>query len=587
MMSLYRMKTRKLFNNAKNAPKHPIIHYGSAKGARNSIRRLRGKDTAHARQLATRMYYRAKYHKYQTKGMRAAMKVWGKYLKTFKKRGGSSSKAMVIVEPRKHKNLLAVLENFDKNMPKDWDLYFFYGKGLQENAKEVTKTVTGRTVILNELETENLNPDQYNELLKKTDFWNKVDAEIILVFQTDGAYCSKTKFNIDKFLKYDYIGCSYNKKAIGKGVWEENEYYGVGGISLRKKSFMLKCIADKPETPANFAEDVFYSNCVAKSKNRPESGDIIAEFCSQSAYDKDSLFTHKPGTMPPQNINRFLNYCPEGKITRNQVGGSKEFHYFDSGSHYGDCILTLKFFYNILKELVANDIIIHFYYKNEYIKHPDELERYSDKKHILLHDTPPPEGAKNLWMGHPINNYTYFDIEPYYSEKYKQILIDIGLSDKNIDTSLYQKEEYLLKIYDGLNEKFKNNDILFINAVPVSSGFVYNKEKMDALAITLSEKYKIVTTEPVNDKIPSTRRDGLKIQDIGAISTHVKYIIGVHTGPHTACLNFYAKTNVKKWFILHKPNQPNDLIVKYNEISAIMIDNVDEFNKIIDYINSN
>jgi glycosyl transferase family 25 len=82
------MKTRKLFNNAKNAPKHPIIHYGSAKGARNSIRRLRGKPNA--RQLATRMYYRAKYHKYQTKGMRAAMKVWGKYLKTFKQRGGNN-----------------------------------------------------------------------------------------------------------------------------------------------------------------------------------------------------------------------------------------------------------------------------------------------------------------------------------------------------------------------------------------------------------------------------------------------------------------------------------------------------------------
>jgi hypothetical protein len=36
------------------------------------------------------MYYRAKYHKYQTKGMRAAMKVWGKYLKTFKHRGGNN-----------------------------------------------------------------------------------------------------------------------------------------------------------------------------------------------------------------------------------------------------------------------------------------------------------------------------------------------------------------------------------------------------------------------------------------------------------------------------------------------------------------
>jgi len=30
------------------------------------------------------MYYRAKYHKYQTPGMRNAMKVWGAYIKELK-----------------------------------------------------------------------------------------------------------------------------------------------------------------------------------------------------------------------------------------------------------------------------------------------------------------------------------------------------------------------------------------------------------------------------------------------------------------------------------------------------------------------
>jgi hypothetical protein len=235
-------------------------------------------------------------------------------------RGGTSSKAMLIVEPRNHPNLAAVIQNFDKNMPKDWDLYFFYGKGLQENAKEVTKTVTGRKVILNELEMDNMNPDQYSEMFKKADFWNKIDAETILVFQTDSAYCAKTKFNIDKFLKYNYIGCSYNKQTIGKNIpevnihtefWKNHNFYGIGGVSLRKKSFILKCIADNPNIPANFPEDVFYSNCVANSENKPESGEIIAEFCSQNTYDTDSIFAHKLVDMKDGKKDKFIEYCPE------------------------------------------------------------------------------------------------------------------------------------------------------------------------------------------------------------------------------------------------------------------------------------
>jgi hypothetical protein len=80
------MKTRKvgkqLFNNAPSGkPKTKGIGYGTAKKARNSIRRLKGKSASYRRQVATTMFFRAKYHKYQNKGMREAMKVWGTYLK--------------------------------------------------------------------------------------------------------------------------------------------------------------------------------------------------------------------------------------------------------------------------------------------------------------------------------------------------------------------------------------------------------------------------------------------------------------------------------------------------------------------------
>jgi hypothetical protein len=82
------MKTRKkghqLFNdNPRGAPRTRGIGYGSAEKARKSIQRLKGKHATYRHQVATTMFYRAKYHKYQNQGMREAMKVWKRYLNTF------------------------------------------------------------------------------------------------------------------------------------------------------------------------------------------------------------------------------------------------------------------------------------------------------------------------------------------------------------------------------------------------------------------------------------------------------------------------------------------------------------------------
>ena len=84
------MKTRRrqrqrqrhqLFNDAPDhRPRTKGIGYGTAKKARNSIKLLKGKPVSYQRQVATTMFFRAKYHKYQNQGMRDAMKGWDTYL---------------------------------------------------------------------------------------------------------------------------------------------------------------------------------------------------------------------------------------------------------------------------------------------------------------------------------------------------------------------------------------------------------------------------------------------------------------------------------------------------------------------------
>jgi len=63
-----------------DAVKPPTIRAGY--GTRDTIRRLQRKSISRskARQVAQTMYYRAKYHKYQTPGMRDAMKVYKEFL---------------------------------------------------------------------------------------------------------------------------------------------------------------------------------------------------------------------------------------------------------------------------------------------------------------------------------------------------------------------------------------------------------------------------------------------------------------------------------------------------------------------------
>jgi hypothetical protein len=257
-----------------------------------------------------------------------------------------------------------------------------------------------------------------------------------------------------------------------------------------------------------------------------------------------------------------------------QRGGSSIF-YFYNPFHYGDNILNLKFFYNISNILKEKNIKIQYYYDQNYIKNIDELERYIDKSIVSLHPlTETPSNAIILWMGNDIDSTTHNEIAKYYDKFYKKIVKILGLESMRIDTSLFQDEPYLNDIYNNLDPKFKDIDILIINSEPQSSQFDYNKEKMDALCIELAQNYKVVTTMEVNDTIPSTFKAGLKMQDIGAVSTHANYIIQVFTGPAVTLFNKQTKDHVKKWFIL------NNKDFKLDIDNVIMIHNINELYKI-------
>ena len=73
-------------DNPRGKPRLKTLGYGTAKKARNSVRQLKKMPRAYQQQAATTMYYRAKYHAHQTDRMRNAMRIYGRFLKTLKRR---------------------------------------------------------------------------------------------------------------------------------------------------------------------------------------------------------------------------------------------------------------------------------------------------------------------------------------------------------------------------------------------------------------------------------------------------------------------------------------------------------------------
>lgn len=267
------------------------------------------------------------------------------------------------------------------------------------------------------------------------------------------------------------------------------------------------------------------------------------------------------------SLGALLWYKPPGPYLMEPLAERREFH-FHNGGHYGDNILNLKFLYNISEGLKQENILIYYHYPGHCSK-IEELEAYVDKGVVKLESGPPPPEAIELWFKNEIDGVTGFsDMSKYYDLFYKKILRILGMEGRGIDTSLFQKEEYLIKIYEQLDPKYKDIDVLIINAVPQSYQFNYNKEQFDETARQLSKKFRVVTTSPVDSSIPCTIDDGLKMQDIGAVSTHAKYILAVFSGPLIPCFNLHTKEHVKKWLILQSYS-PTFEGIDYRIVSAL------------------
>ena len=222
------------------------------------------------------------------------------------------NKVAVIVETREHKALPFVLNNVMSILPDNWGLQIFHGSNNLEYVKKVTDTelLNGKEITYTDLKIDSISADDSSlEIMLTEDFWNKVVGETVLYFECDTMLCPNSEYKVEEFEHFDFIGGYWGNQL----EMLDNDYSKVmnGGLSLRKKSYMLDIIKNELQPyldrGGNPCEDYFVTDRI---RNKPKVKDVL-RFSIDNGYmyplnDKAPFGLHKPwGENPKKGHGKY------------------------------------------------------------------------------------------------------------------------------------------------------------------------------------------------------------------------------------------------------------------------------------------
>jgi hypothetical protein len=211
----------------------------------------------------------------------------------------------VIVEPRNHEYLLTVINNIVRNTYTPIQIFH---SSLNETILKTT--FIGSRFIFNKLPQNNLTITQYNMLLTSLNFWNKINGENILIFQTDSCLVR----HIDTFDFKPY----YNYGFIGAPCRTRHEFYQNGGFSIRKKSLMIKAINNNNKyynKLITINEDKFFT-VISRHIVNPAPHSLGILFSVEQDYYENPLGLHKAWKyLSKENWEALKNKFPEIGLT--------------------------------------------------------------------------------------------------------------------------------------------------------------------------------------------------------------------------------------------------------------------------------
>lgn len=226
--------------------------------------------------------------------------------------------------------------------------------------------------------------------------------------------------------------------------------------------------------------------------------------------------------------------------------------------HLGDIMFTFIVLYNIKEYLENNDTTVFFYTRTEHI---EQMKDFKPIKEMQFFDfSQKPENSIEIWncddyffepdrkKHNHSKHFSGMSQNSYYVKYFNIRLNEVFKIPLSLKEFSYIDEELVTR-FEKLPDVYKNKDILIINSDPMSNQFSYNPNNWKHAINLLNSKYKIVTTKKIDDSVLCTRDFNLKIKDIAALSTNIKVVIAINTGPLAALFNKYTLENVKKFYI--------------------------------------
>jgi len=123
---------------------------------------------------------------------------------------------------------------------------------------------------------------EYNRMMMGREILDQIPTEMFLVVQSDSILCKGEKELLKEFMGYDYVGAP----------WRNRSRVGNGGLSLRRKSVMLK-IADKCPKGEHMEDGFFAFGCEGAEPRIPDF-ELAKKFSIESVYHPRSFGVHKP-----------------------------------------------------------------------------------------------------------------------------------------------------------------------------------------------------------------------------------------------------------------------------------------------------
>lgn len=168
----------------------------------------------------------------------------------------------------------------------------------------------------------------YSDLLKTTEFWDQLEGEFVLVFQTDSVFCSNSSYTPEDFFQFDYIGgCTPYHSNFFPWCGTRAGCFSNGGFSLRRRETMIEITKTVPKEPskavpfvsktssASWQEDMyFFEGTHRLGKPTSELNTTLAKYFS---YHDNGVWEPFPYTMAghkayrKQSSNLFFKHCPE------------------------------------------------------------------------------------------------------------------------------------------------------------------------------------------------------------------------------------------------------------------------------------